>query len=77
MFLSMIVKKVGRLDIPVYDSCFVHICQPTKQAEEVVPQVVGKEFSVVQTEIEVAEIWKNSNDLVLMAECCKQRTYMW
>lgn len=47
MFVSMVVQKVRRLDVSVKDASLVYVCQPTKQAQEIVSQIVGKEVPIV------------------------------
>jgi hypothetical protein len=54
----------------------VHVVQAIEEAAEVVPHVVDEEISVVESEVEVAEIGEDGDDLVEVAECGDEGAYV-
>ena len=73
----MVVEEVGRLYIPVENASSVDMCETIEQKSEVVAHVVDEEFSIVESKIQMAEVWENGHNLVMMSEGCQKWANVW
>jgi len=68
--LGVVIEEIGWFDVSVEDTRFVDVPKSIEQTPEVVPHVVDQEISVVQSEIQVSEVWQYGNHLIEVSERC-------
>jgi hypothetical protein len=72
----LIVEEVGGFDVAVENAGFVYVVQAVEETSEVVPHVVDEEVSVIESEVEVAEVGEDGDYLVQVSKCCDQGAYI-
>jgi len=73
-FLSWRVKKIGWLNVAMYDAMFVYSLDCGEERMEVDAHLRHFHIAKVLSKVMMLKIWKNSNDLVVVTESCYKRT---